>query len=858
MSTWTPQRIPITLEPVIGEALDSWIEAYARRLNTCSRSLLNHLGLSGSQPRHMVMLLTDTERDTLAEATGLSQPHLDAMTLERFDGIAVTLNRDRRISEHPPAWRRHSGSRYCPTCLADDGRWRLAWRLPWAFACPNHHRLLADTCPACHRHTHPDRPGYHDQLTIPGTCTAPADPGYRSIHKPPCGHRLADVTTTLIPADGLVIHAYDRIHRLINDGASHGDPHHHLRRQLEDLFVLAYRALTALATGTGHIPDAVEQILDECGGVTPEPYTSFRPLHAHTLAAASAMAVIAATDDQTGTALLDWIVHHDHRLAHPEINILLRSWNHCSPSLTTRVVALFDDRLRIQQRLAYATATPSPRLIQPDPSRPAQRAGCLPALLWPDWTMRMIPASDAYNRSDSTRAALAAAALIPGNRLTYQQAVDLLGGYTTTAAIRGLLDNLAPEHREATITLLVHLADTLDQGSAPINYHRRRALFNTTGVGRPAYTALAARCNWHPPSPLQLRILDRHLVTLLTGAAGDTRIGPTRWNAANAFNPLLVCLPTLVRGFVHDQAHELLTTHNIDEPLTWHPPITPDAPWPGIDPDRVDSHDVANAFTRYATTRNPLGRLHDATGMSAIHLRLYIETLTLDMPESLWNHLATDPSGDLLDPARLRHLYNNEQLALRDIASRSLTTETTVRQTLTTTGTQLEANRPYRVLITREWFEQHYLNTNKSVRQAAREAGCSPTTLRLRAREHDIPFGITASPANPFASWLPYYMPPPTVIAACAGRRGIEYVRQVLTMPPYRTQRAAAAALGIHEVVLMRHRQHVEHAAGIRIFRPASTLLIPTPEGEQFLHDAAKALRRLDKLDHASTPPIQR
>jgi DNA-binding transcriptional LysR family regulator len=49
----------------------------------------------------------------------------------------------------------------------------------------------------------------------------------------------------------------------------------------------------------------------------------------------------------------------------------------------------------------------------------------------------------------------------------------------------------------------------------------------------------------------------------------------------------------------------------------------------------------------------------------------------------------------------------------------------------------------------------------------------------------------------------------------------------------------------------MRHRQHVERAAGIRIFQPA-TPLIPTADGAQFLRDAAQALRRLDKLSGMS------
>ncbi|MFE1907623.1 TniQ family protein [Streptomyces gardneri] len=39
-----------------------------------------------------------------------------------------------------------------PHCLAETGgRWQLAWRLGWSFACTRHHILLADRCPACLR-----------------------------------------------------------------------------------------------------------------------------------------------------------------------------------------------------------------------------------------------------------------------------------------------------------------------------------------------------------------------------------------------------------------------------------------------------------------------------------------------------------------------------------------------------------------------------------------------------------------------------------------------------------------------------------------------------------------------------------
>lgn len=45
MTGWTATRIPIAVAPLPGEALDSWLGAYARRLRTTSNGLLDHLGL---------------------------------------------------------------------------------------------------------------------------------------------------------------------------------------------------------------------------------------------------------------------------------------------------------------------------------------------------------------------------------------------------------------------------------------------------------------------------------------------------------------------------------------------------------------------------------------------------------------------------------------------------------------------------------------------------------------------------------------------------------------------------------------------------------------------------------------------
>src|SRR4029453_4397187 len=122
----------------------------------------------------------------------------------------------------------------------------------------------------------------------------------------------------------------------------------------------------------------------------------------------------------------------------------------------------------------------------------------------------------------------------------------------------------------------------------------------------------------------------------------------TRGGAGTAFNPVTVALPGVVRRFVHDQARHQLDAHGIPEPVTWQPapPRQPCAPWPGVDPDRIDAHAFADAFAEHANAARPLARLHEAIGLSTIHLRICIELLNLDTPEADWHTLAADPGED--------------------------------------------------------------------------------------------------------------------------------------------------------------------------------------------------------------------
>lgn len=102
------RTLPLRLEPVAGEALDSWIEALARRYRIAARPMLGILGI----PRAPTFVRTLLDR---VEPAGLRR-------IEQAAGVAPGLLDAAVGADIGPVDRLHSGgSRFCP---------RLAWPPP--------------------------------------------------------------------------------------------------------------------------------------------------------------------------------------------------------------------------------------------------------------------------------------------------------------------------------------------------------------------------------------------------------------------------------------------------------------------------------------------------------------------------------------------------------------------------------------------------------------------------------------------------------------------------------------------------------------------------------------------------------
>lgn len=142
--TW-PIRVPLRE----GESLTGWWVRLAHRYGVAPAGLFRELGMrirSYAPPRIAERLARPnrelnarTGTTTAARRAALAAEHA---ARQRYAGLV-----HRYQAQGIPAAPR--GSRFCPTCLAEDRLWRPDWLDPLAVSCPHHQVLLVEACPGC-------------------------------------------------------------------------------------------------------------------------------------------------------------------------------------------------------------------------------------------------------------------------------------------------------------------------------------------------------------------------------------------------------------------------------------------------------------------------------------------------------------------------------------------------------------------------------------------------------------------------------------------------------------------------------------------------------------------------------------
>ncbi|MEU7327989.1 TniQ family protein [Streptomyces parvus] len=874
MSAWTPDRMPIALAPLPGEALDSWISSYARRLRTTDRGFLNHIGLPAARVDHMLLRPTEPETHALHKSTGVSVEALRAMTLDSYDKFAVNIPPGRRQLERPPTWAfRSSRTRYCPACLRENGgRGPLLWRLPWAFACTQHQLLLADFCPNCGRPPHPWKTSFTGPRGI-GACTRDRLDHAVKGSRRPCATDLFHAPAIALPPNGLVLRAQLRVAGLL---AVAPDQRPQALIELKQLYALAWRALRGLLTNRDQAPELVHTVLDECGGTFPSSFPDgsgqsayhlsgnsgsrrrgdAASLQTHHVAAGSALAQVALRGGHPEhQRLFEWIVQSDHPSGARDLNLgqLAVRWRDSGPDLFARVMSYQDPHTLLHNRLRYASATAIPRRPDRSTADIHRRATMIPAMLWPGWALRLLPVDRLRSpgrvfRVDAFRHGCSSLLLVPGgpSDLPYVRAAPLLGNVRATRDRESLEQRV---YRDQDLTplasTLAQLARALDEHGSPIDYARRRTTFTETTVelNPDAYRRLILQHGWLAGGEHRQQVMRWYLLLLLTGHSP-----PPPQGAATRFawscTEFRYRAPLPLRAFLHEQAEQNLAARGIDEPVTWEPPAhwVRDVNWPGIAPEQVDT----TALRAALDCNDTIAPVTEATGMTAEHLRLYFEiddTVTGPPDQLLGKIRSPDPAtrAAVLTPRRLRELYVTDRKTTVEIAAMARCAATTVRNLLALDNIPLRTAAPPESF--RAWFRREHVEKRRPMRELAHEAGISTGSLSRKARR----CRITIHSPGGYNGLGHLDLPPQLSLAMQAvtdGREALDRLRTIVQLAGYDSIPAAADSFygGRHTALAARIRA-IEHRAGFRIIDRDTRPLAPTPRGRDFLREAQHLLR---------------
>lgn len=207
------RTLPIRMAPGEGESFASYMNRFANDINAPLAALMKATGLAdkesfASLPAAYGITLSRDKTTEFSRVTGLSEAEVSALLLTAYDGTVCDFSGlDPKNPTSLPKiafkeWAYFSNSHVCPDCLKEsNGVWKLAWKLPWSFACVRHERLLVDTCPSCERpigrgrHDGRSAPSFPSLVPDPLACrnTLPAGQASEGRSSQPCGHPLADL-----------------------------------------------------------------------------------------------------------------------------------------------------------------------------------------------------------------------------------------------------------------------------------------------------------------------------------------------------------------------------------------------------------------------------------------------------------------------------------------------------------------------------------------------------------------------------------------------------------------------------------------------------------------------------------------
>lgn len=193
---------PLTLSIESDETLSSWWARIAARFGVSPAALFREVGFRmGSYTPWRVEQRLARPSSPLSVRTGVSnearaQAHTAQARISDLFASVTKRYHAPTISSKPS-----SGSRFCPSCLAETGTWSGLWRSLLISMCPRHQIMLVDACPQCG-----GRPfsgpawAMHERENSRCTENLPRDTSPRKRRKP-CGADLTQTQTSTADPD---------------------------------------------------------------------------------------------------------------------------------------------------------------------------------------------------------------------------------------------------------------------------------------------------------------------------------------------------------------------------------------------------------------------------------------------------------------------------------------------------------------------------------------------------------------------------------------------------------------------------------------------------------------------------------
>ncbi len=745
--------------------------------------------------------------------------------MERQAGLAPGRLDDAVLDRYLPLGPvRRRGTRYCPCCLAGPGgRWLLAWRLPWTFACTRHRVLLCDDCPGCGRM--PREYAGAAGLNPPGSCSSSI------THGRCCGTDLTAVPAQRLEPGSRLLAAQKWIATLLTAAAP--------AQQLADLGIVAgwlARQSPATREQPGRFP----------------PASAVRTAGL----AAQAMTLLGGEDQDAISAIRRLLRHQPgHRLVRPA-GLTPQQWKRLSGPARGRFLRALDPSLSAADRLRHSSATPLARIPDASAGALAGRARKIPQLLWPEWAIRLTPPEGF--RPEPFRSTIAACLLVPGNPArSIRQVITGLHAYRSSFAIGAVLRELAGQGHGPVLAAASYLAGYLDACGSPVDYQRRREAIAPDMITPGQWRELCYQASAHPGGGRRLHHARRYLYQLLTGADLDDPRHALAFRSPGdraRYHEFADTLTTPLRAALHAHATRYLAGLGINEPLTWQPPAECCAglALPGRDPDDIDLRAVSQLAV---TGKLPAGEVAARLGTSIGHIRYALERVP--RPARHWGKAAA--------PVVQQWRQRAGQVLTREFFEREyLQGGKTLRELQAQTGFPrkflAERAREHQIPVDGTartdpgWLREQYLARRRSYTDIAAELGVIDMTVIAAARRHGIPSrpqGVHSRPE--MLTKLPGNVPRDIRRAVEGGLKGWHRLRRFQIAMTYPTIQAAATHLRTHQSALIHQFRRLERDIGTALYQPSAPCqpMRPTRRGTALLTAIARPDIQALATEHA-------